>query len=660
MILKLNIKELVGVTSPATPSFNANDAYADDLTMSLRVGNLLVYFGLIRNFTYTYDAASFIQYVTTNKGQNLKLTSAALTSADGVCTIELVIPQLEMQDYVNLTLTIQNLNAPDPAFEWKNFLMRDVKIFGYDFEFDAIITKKLTADATHPLWYPVATIIDEPFSDRIWIYKNNNFENFKQYTVDDIEYTDADTNITLVNSENEVTITYEKNNGGFPPSVTTREDIVDHDLKVYYPTFENSIDSSANLDNFVSISGNKIYTTVNFTSVSIFKQDTVEVFPCKFTLVTQTVNNGEESNTQLIEKSPSDASLIEEVIYEIQGEVTELDITINCTLDILGEEQLITSGDIEAGEYYVFGYDDLTVDLGDVDIDSQVIRNGRVYIKTLNGGTPLWDNGVILIKPLLEADLEDYKSYKIVDIVSDSDYSIDEFIDGSFPVQGTNLLGFAGVVPIITFSQSLNMQGVLPYTIAKDGCNKVVITNFSNIFKLRVSVYAMIDNGDISNTVLITNDLNIGGQEDSSDILTLTADNIYKIKVNFISQTGTIREEEFEHYIVIGCNFETCLLKYLNELICCDTTNCDTNIDCKCLEKNYYDFNAFSTLMHTAIALMNEVYIDSNMFRFLIDNAEVQNKITRLHNIRTILFRAEEYCLDCQKINSTYSPCKGC
>jgi hypothetical protein len=649
MILKLNIKELVGVTPPATPSFNASaDEYSDEVRISLEIGGVVIYSGLIKDFTYTYDAASFTQYVTTTKGQNLKLTSAALTIANGISTIELSIPQLEISDCVNVRIGI--FSFLQGLYTWNTLWMEDVKIFGYDTEFDIIVSKNFPGEI--PYYYATAVVIDEPFSNRIWIYKNNNFNNsfFWKIALGDDEYEDVNTSIELVNKENEIRILY---NGGY-------ETTINHDLKVYYPTFENSIDSSANLDNFVSVSGNKIYTTVNFTSVSIFKQDAIEVFPCKFTLVTQTVNNGEESNTQLIEKSPADASLIEEVIYEIQGEVTELDITINCTLDILGEEQLITSGDIEAGEYYVFGYDDLTVDLGDVDIDSQVIRNGRVYIKTLNGGTPLWDNGVILIKPLLEADLEDYKSYKIVDIVSGSDYSVDEFIDGSFPVQGTNLLGFVGVVPIITFSQSLNMQGVLPYTITKDGCNKVVITNFSNIFKLRVSVYAMIDNGDISNTVLITNDLNIGGQEDSSDILTLTADNIYKIKVNFISQTGTIREEEFEHYIVIGCNFETCLLKYLNELICCDTTNCDTNIDCKCLEKNYYDFNAFSTLMHTAIALMNEVYIDSNMFRFLIDNAEVQNKITRLHNIRTILFRAEEYCLDCQKINSTYSPCKGC
>ena len=62
MILKLNIKELVGVTPPATPSFNASaDEYSDEVRISLEIGGVVIYSGLIKDFTYTYDAASFTQ-----------------------------------------------------------------------------------------------------------------------------------------------------------------------------------------------------------------------------------------------------------------------------------------------------------------------------------------------------------------------------------------------------------------------------------------------------------------------------------------------------------------------------------------------------------------------------------------------------------------------
>lgn len=86
------------------------------------------------------------------------------------------------------------------------------------------------------------------------------------------------------------------------------------------------------------------------------------------------------------------------------------------------------------------------------------------------------------------------------------------------------------------------------------------------------------------------------------------------------------------------CKLKACLLKYINELICCSC--CD---DCKqdyC--KKYYEFNNLIVLAHTYFNMVNSTYKLGAFYTVLNDDEKL-----KLYQAKQILDRASLYCDSC-------------
>lgn len=115
-------------------------------------------------------------------------------------------------------------------------------------------------------------------------------------------------------------------------------------------------------------------------------------------------------------------------------------------------------------------------------------------------------------------------------------------------------------------------------------------------------------------------------------VISHTEDNVYQYQV--------IKDDISYIYIVVNyCNLRQCLLLGLSNLICLESSNCDS-----CKHKDYYDFNSLIINAHTYFNMLNSEY----NFNYLYEALSI-SKVNELYDLKSFLTRFKEYCVVCNK-----------
>lgn len=178
-------------------------------------------------------------------------------------------------------------------------------------------------------------------------------------------------------------------------------------------------------------------------------------------------------------------------------------------------------------------------------------------------------------------------------------------------------------------------------------CNKCITVKLCDIFEIKqvnCSSY-IVYNNSVDTVTIQVNKLDENGEFvlENETIIEPFSNIIVEHDTDGIYNYVLTRGETQRHYVIhVYCKLQECLLKHINNLICCKPKN-------KCKGEDYYDFNQIIITAHTYFNLLNIEYNYANIFESL-----TPNKIKELFDIKVIMDRIVAYCTDCEE------PCEDC
>lgn len=664
MILRFKVEEPVNAGAPDyICNGHMQDVDPTDISCKLTIGNVDI---LDTADLSSVPAMGAATWVLNNNGEAVQATVRFTTPY-----VYVDITLLNVWDSVDIIFTVGKANYDS--------FNNTFRVYGYDLGNDGLVTNnfdftiKLIQTIYNTSGYPYSSCVfyPKPFSNKYHYYKNSSANYNKCYYLDKND----DIIINSINGEYCSTEDYDiimhtcilRDVGGTPTEFCC-DTLRNVNYLQWFPIMTAVLADCGECDNETCVTtedGQDVTITLDFTNTHYVYIDDVA----------SPVYIDQVIGYNLINESNQVLDTIREVVYleYPYSNVTQTWTIYNPDADdaqkfivrvcsgIVGNIKYpILLGDVEDADYYRILSNLDAADFSNCSTPVNLNINWDPFQGngSVTPTTPYWSTSGSIAKMICTGSIPADNFYKIYydDFVLGSDFSNITGIPGSgnslnrcfylatatTPISwGTAPLGgyygnFSGggileVTPVVICCIDLELWGCALVSIAKDSCNGFTLRNRSNrdtasysLSILTDGVFVEVDTGSID--------------ANSDQNITDLDDGVYTVTI-------TIGEETFTYIVVIYCAIEACYLAYLNKLMCCNTeTNCSSALDSKCREKDYYDFNAFSILMHSFFSMLNHEYV----FNFAYDTI-TDSHLAELVEINTLLERAEEYCLTCEK-----------
>jgi len=639
------MKFRISIVTPVIPGNPCNHGVTSVITNAVNVE-------ILQNGAYiangTLSALMFTGGVIDQNGNILNITGIVVNN---IITID--IPFSNVWDYADIQIKLTPNGTGVSYFPYN----QTFRIFGYDLGNDTSVSHNPNFNIVlveNNL--PFSNIISyrEPFTDKVRYYfaSSSSYTDLKLY--DDITGVLLSTNTTgVINSSDDIALDYLVTNGANScyknnPDILKKQSWLP-DFNIINNTSGNCVNPSSN---------NNVEVHIDYTKLDLVYVDDNAQYPfIDFSVKSIIVDSANTLIQDEVQMGYTDAIPLPDIFIFSNYIIPTLGTyAIQVHFNIFGYEPgLIDSGNLDNNHDYL-----IQIEGGsnsNIPLLSSMPNSGLqgVVFTYDTGLTPIFD-GAKLYEVLVTGNIPANKYYKIKDYNIGADlsnlfpqaYSIK--FDNVFyahslvtPVSWGSLTGtllscpnYSGLAlietaPIITTCKTLVVDTCNTINVTQTNCNKIEVTN-NGLLNGNIDVYVLTSGNWVQiNTMPI-----ISNETLSID---LSTDGVYRIDTTYNNITTS-------HLYIVDCNIQSCYAKYIDKLICCNTqTNCDSCLDDNCSPKEYYNFNAFSSLINTYLTLVSLTVDISHIYtpQDIIKSA----LLNTLTDIDTILNRAMAYCNEC-------------
>ena len=181
-------------------------------------------------------------------------------------------------------------------------------------------------------------------------------------------------------------------------------------------------------------------------------------------------------------------------------------------------------------------------------------------------------------------------------------------------------------------------------TLTRTACNTYTITNVEAEATIGFVVKELVDG--VLTTVYTSGSIN--PEEDES--YTFENDGIFQITIGW---SGSPLTNTDNYIVIIYCAVETCMLNYINSIVC------DLDTDCaKCtaeFEKVLYYYNALNQTWFVFMAIQNDIYVNNYIFTGTLSAETLANLATA----SDLLTQITNYC-NCLSLITDSTGSSGC
>jgi hypothetical protein len=256
----------------------------------------------------------------------------------------------------------------------------------------------------------------------------------------------------------------------------------------------------------------------------------------------------------------------------------------------------------------------------------------------------------------IDISYELYNSAGLIISTASAVYNYEDAVLPDWPVvlprYGDYILLFKyGIVDVIECTVPYKFVGCNQYHIKQTTCNTFRVYNYSasktNLFVKKLGK----DN-------LFVTVQTISVDACSYVDVVVAEDGVYDFLIGVLGRQHLI--------VVVDCRIRQCYVDYMLALACKGKVACGCGGrcagGCSAIPTNFYDFNAFMSLVYGYFSLLNEEYIDHYIYAAIIGDETDFGKedLERLYDINQLLNRAIEYCGTCKstKDNTGCLTCK--
>jgi hypothetical protein len=479
------------------------------------------------------------------------------------------------------------------------------------------------------------SIVYIPFTDKAYIYRTSN------KTVDSISYLSSTGDSLLSSANGEITISEDDTMDIVvvhnSTSTTYTKDIYAYN---YFPDFSYGYICESNCGDCPTvIADSRLDITIDTSLLSHLDVDgstRLDGLVDWHTVYGELINM---DGSIVVQGEESSLVVDSEVIsFDDFNIVRDDPHVLRVCYSIYGEFPVIEDGEIPIGYYRVLSADG--VDFSNLTISGSVANFQNIEVTV--GGTPTdWGNGRII--PIYNinnvSSLAD-GSYRVFDntgvTINGNVTVVGQVINYDSSIDTLAIAGNGYIVQLGEVYECCQTETIEPcelYDIVQSGCNAYTIYNRS--FATISFIVYQLDSSKSQTWTEVQASTNIPQQTDVT--INLSQDGVYKVDITDANGAES-------KIIVNACNIETCYLDYLNKIQCCNPdTNCDDDKDGNCIEKDFYNFNAFRVLVDSFYAILNYNYDITESYTNFTDE-----QISTYYELNDLLSRAAEYCVDCK------------
>lgn len=505
-----------------------------------------------------------------------------------------------------------------------------------------------------------------PFTDKVYIYKNNSSPGV-------VEYYNYDTGATLSTSTNDILHIEENSNINiycitrYNNLSCTLLDFVSISKVQWMPDYNVVLDCNNVCPTECTtsiLSENRIRSFIDFANVTTVKVNDSTQYPSKDLAIEAKVINS-SGTVEYIEKDCHrieyfvnnllvDQTSYAGLIYNWQSNLFSFpekgDFVIEVCVGLIGHiSSSLSNVDVPVGHYQVL--------VTDCDFDNLLAggsaNNLNDIFYCVNPGTPnTWGTfGEGRLLPLITTGIPTADKYYMIRYYTGT-------ADFTNLLQNPNLgrifyyngqsINWGTTHPIDPVVGIMTDAAIAEVYITHKCCKSITVSNcyWWETNRLSCSSYEVF-NHSLSDVAIAVEQL----QDDNtyttvhtdtipaldSLVINHSTDGVYRYSV--VNSSGVT-----EYQIIIAhCNIESCFLQYLQEIMC------ECNKD-DCREKDHYDFNSFAIALYTYMSLLHAEY----GFHYIYTTFEVEDlqRHFELHNYYNKIMQYCEKCINSNCINN--------